>query len=403
MNRIGVLSTLVVMLASSPSFAQFGGAGGVGGQGMTPGMVMQRGGIVGPGFTEFQRSVQVEMEGGQRLSGRIDLRPLIVDGDLGQYFIAPDKIKMIRFLKPANEVEANGDGEGGGGDEGALIRLRPQGRGAAVRAVRGGGGGGGNGGDMSDMTVMTRGKVITTTDKEIIGFIHIPTDFRLDLDFGSLNLSPPKLRSITFTGENREHKPAKGEAAVPRTSEDRDRLATSEATCPPRYFRQGNSLIVISSVGDRVTLFDLETKKSQSLELSGSKDAPLEVTPIIAQNLVALRLKGSGITRIAVADTESGTWHPQGLRSPIEGRAVPIVAPGVVVYNLGRDVYAYGAEAQRWDVAELPEGARTLPFVGPGTATIDSQGHIYTFSSKTGKWGHFDVRAILDVGGAKKK
>ncbi len=98
--------------------------------------------------------------------------------------------------------------------------------------------------------------------------------------------------------------------------------------------------------------------------MSGSKDAPLEVTPIIAENLVALRLKGSKITRIAVADTASGTWHPQELRTPIEGQAVPIVAAGVVVYNLGQDVYAYGVEAQRWDVAELPEGVRAMPFFG---------------------------------------
>jgi hypothetical protein len=80
-----------------------------------------------------------------------------------------------------------------------------------------------------------------------------------------------------------------------------------------------------------------------------------------------------------------------------------MIASGVVVYNLGRDVYAYGAEAQCWDVAELPEGARALPYVASGTATIDSQGHIYTFTAKSGKWEHIDVRAILDVGRAEKK
>ena len=114
-------------------------------------------------------------------------------------------------------------------------------------------------------------------------------------------------------------------------------------------------------------------------------------------------LKGPKVTRIAVADTASGTWHSQELRKPLDGRASPIVAAGVVVYNLGRDVYAYGAEAQRWDVAELPEGVRAMPSVGPGTATIESDGHIYTFAGKTGKWDHVDVRAILDGGAAEKK
>ena len=55
---------------------------------------------------EIQRSAEVEMEGGQRLRGEIGLRPLTVESDLGRYSIPPDKIKMIRFLKPPDEVEA---------------------------------------------------------------------------------------------------------------------------------------------------------------------------------------------------------------------------------------------------------------------------------------------------------
>ena len=77
--------------------------GGFGGGPGAQGIMMQGGGFAGHVFAEVRRSVQIEMEGGQRLSGRLDLRPIIVDGDLGQYSIAPDKIKMIRFLKPANE------------------------------------------------------------------------------------------------------------------------------------------------------------------------------------------------------------------------------------------------------------------------------------------------------------
>jgi hypothetical protein len=156
-------------------------------------------------------------------------------------------------------------------------------------------------------------------------------------------------------------------------------------------------------VGDRVTLYNLDTKKSESLALSGSKDAPLEVIPIVADNLVALSLKGPKVTRIAVADIATGTWHSQELRKPIDGQAVPIVGSGVVVYKLGRDVYAYGAEARRWDVALLPEGVRAMPSIGPQTVTIESQGHIYLFAGSTGKWDHVDVRAILDVVGAEKK
>jgi hypothetical protein len=250
---------------------------------------------------------------------------------------------------------------------------------------------------------LTRGKVITTSDKEIIGMIHIPGDFRLELDFGTLTLAPAKLRSITFPDDNRKDRPAKPLAPARSSHDNVDRPISGEDTSAPRYIRQGSSIIVISPVGDRVTLYNFETKKSETLELSASKDAPLGVTPILAQDLVALLLRGAKITRIAVADTQSGTWHPQELHSPIDGQAVPIVAPGVVVYKLGRNVYAYGALARRWDVALVPEGFQAMPSVGSGTVTIEGHGHIYTFVGKTGKWDHIDVRAILDVIGAEKK
>jgi hypothetical protein len=250
--------------------------------------------------------------------------------------------------------------------------------------------------------MLIRGKVITTSDKEIIGMVHIPGDFGLELDFGTLTLSPLKLRSITLTDDNRKDRPAKADATAPSDRKQVGRPPSGEETSPPRYVRQGSSLIVISPVGDRVTLYNFDTKKSETLELPGSKDAPLDVTPIVAQNVVALMLRGPKITRIAVADTASGTWHAHGLRKPIEGQALPIVAQGVVVYKVGRDVYAYGAEAQRWDVVELPERLQAMPTVGPGTVTIEGEGHIFTFAGKTGKWDHVDLRTILDVGAEKK-
>ena len=423
MNRTAVLSTLAVMLANSPSFGQFGGMGGMGGgapgaPGMmmqgggfgggapgAPGMMMQGGGFVGQSFAEIRRSVQIEMEGGQRLSGKIDLRPVIVDGDLGRYVIMPEKIKMIRFLKPANDVEGDGDAEGAGDGGKPVVPARLPNRGVPVRAVRAGRGGFGGMSDRDPQTgaALARGKVITTTDQEIIGTIHIPTNFRLVLDFGTLNLAPAKLRSITFAGANRQDKPTPAEGAAVRPAGGVGGVAQVDAASPPHYFRQGRSLIVISPVGDRVTLFDIETRKSQSLELPGSTDAPLEVSVVTGENVVALTLYGSKITRIAVADTAGGLWHSQELHTPVEGQAVPTVGPGVVLYILGRDVYAYGAQAQRWDVAELAEGVRATPVFGAGTVTIEGQGHIYTFVGKSGKWEHVDVRTVIGADSTARK
>ena len=143
------------------------------------------------------------------MSGKIDLRTIVVDGDLGRYMIAPAKIKAIRFLKPAdepkpgNEPAANNNGDANARDEGVVGRGERQTRPAILRASRGAGGFGGA------ETPATRGKVITTTDKEIVGTIHLPADFRLELDFGTLALAPEKLRSISFTDDRREDKPGK--------------------------------------------------------------------------------------------------------------------------------------------------------------------------------------------------
>ena len=80
-----------------------------------------------------------------------------------------------------------------------------------------------------------------------------------------------------------------------------------------------------------------------------------------------------------------------------------MVAPGLAVYCLGRYAYADSAQAQRWDVAELPEGVRAGPIVGANGATIEGRGHIYSFIPKAGKWEHIDVRAIPHILQAEPK
>jgi hypothetical protein len=427
MKKSAWLAAVAAVLASSPCFAQFGGmggmgggiGGGMGGQGMQ-GNMMQATHSAQAFSTGVPRSAHVEMEGGQVLSGKIETRPVIVDADLGQYVITPHKIKMIRFLKPVEEARPPGgdeafrknNAEAGAADEADLLREVPKKRAAMVRAARGGFGGAvaafamvADPGSRTGTAMLVRGKVITTADQEVIGMIHIPGDFTLELDFGSLILAPTKLRSITFTDKDRKDRSAQAAPVTPGAHENEKagRPALAHDTRPPRYFRQGKSIIVISPVGDRITLHDVDTKKSASLELSGSTEAPLEVTPVTVGDLIALMVKGPKITRIAVANTASGTWRSQDLREPIDGEAVPIVAPGVAVYAVGRNVYAYGAESDRWDVAELPEGVRAAPVVSPGAVTIETDGHIYAFSAKTGKWNHTDVRAILDDAGAKQK
>jgi hypothetical protein len=257
-------------------------------------------------------------------------------------------------------------------------------------------------------STMTRGKVSTTLGKDIIGDIYIPTDFKIALDVGTLYLSAGALRTITFTDARAEvgrptesaRPPAEGSAAAPA---QRGAPEDARPERSPTSFRQGNKLFVFMPGGNRVAIYDLETKKSQAIELTSAKDTPVAVSPVVGPGIMALNLSGSKITRIAIADLASGTWHAQDLRQPAQGHASPIVGPEIALYILGRYAYAYSARAHRWDVAELPEGLRATPSFSNDGATIQGRGHIYLFSLATGTWEHIDLRAILDAANEPKK
>src|SRR5262249_6200630 len=147
--------------------------------------------------------------------------------------------------------------EPGAADMANLVREKGMNR-AVMRMGRMGGGGFGMVNDASSrtgMATLVRGKVLTTSGQEVIGMIHIPTDFTLELDFGSLTLAAAKLRSITFAAETRKDKPAEAAPSSPSSNEKPPRTTPARESSAPRYFRQGSSIVVISPTGDHVTLY----------------------------------------------------------------------------------------------------------------------------------------------------
>lgn len=182
-------------------------------------------------------------------------------------------------------------------------------------------------------------------------------------------------------------KPAEGQAEnIPNGGVDQN-----------KYIRQDKTIFAVSPLGDKIKTYDTETKKTRSLQLPASREFPLEVTPNVGQNAAALMIKGPKITRIAASRSINGRWVTQDLREPVNGQAMPIVGPGVVVYNLGHYIYAFSPEVQRWDILELPKGIKASVMVGLKTATIVSDNHIYTFDITTAKWNDLNLRAILDT------
>jgi hypothetical protein len=306
MNRGSRLAIFAVLLISAPCFAQFGGMGGMGGGMQQGGMGMggmgmgrMRGSMIGAPMRAVERTVQVEMEGGQKIEGKLMVDALSVDSDLGQYQIRPGQVKIVRLSKA----------------------------GAAAQP------------DMNGFLAL-EGSVTTTGEKEIKGKVLCPS-WSLDLEFGTLTLDPKRVRTMTFS-----------------------------APAVPRPGKPG--------------------------PVSSGAPSRLDATLIEGPNAVALLVRGTKINRLAAASEPGADWVPVDLREPVEGQAVPIVGPGIVVYGLGRHVYAFSSETKKWDILDLPEGSQAVPIVGNGSARVDANGQIHEFSAKIGQWKHLDVRSILE-------
>ena len=79
---------------------------------------------------------------------------------------------------------------------------------------------------------------------------------------------------------------------------------------------------------------------------------PIRVTPreLRGTGIVALKLKGPRITRIAVFSIESGKWSPLDLDEPASGVVQPMpLGPGAVAYQVGRLVYVYRTKTSTWE------------------------------------------------------
>jgi hypothetical protein len=139
--------------------------------------------------------------------------------------------------------------------------------------------------------------------------------------------------------------------------------------------RAGGYLFTASPTGNKAIAYDPTTREVKSVELNATKEHPLKITPLTGDHvqLVALRIQGAKITRVAVFDLESGKWLPMDLAEPVKGDVKPVyLGHGGTAYDLGRNVYTYNAKAKQWDhrdittFADDDEGAANVP--APGRA-----------------------------------
>ncbi len=264
---------------------------------------------------------------------------------------------------------------------------------------------------------------------------HVPAIYRLDGDDlmicqGRLgDEEPPAGFSVearrpgtfpTLWALRRRSSPPESDRAVEGADRSRDESDTDAyAALPgkrqsvfgggpgePLYIRRDDLFFVVSPIGDKFSIYDAATKRASTISLPGTKEAPLAAAPILSGgDLVSLTMEGPKIPRLYVFSLKDWKWFPHDLKEPASGILTPQLGRSVAAYSQGRFIYAFSAEAKRWSILELPEGAEAGPGVGPDFIGVEYDGHVHEFSGKTGEWKHTDLRALIDaaIDSAKEK
>jgi hypothetical protein len=118
-------------------------------------------------------------------------------------------------------------------------------------------------------------------------------------------------------------------------------------------------------VGRFMYLYPSKTSTWDRLDLKPiTNGEPVQVTPaeLKGTGVLAMRLKGPKITRVAVFNVESAKWSTRDLDEPAGGVVEPIaLGPGAVAYEVGRFLYVYHADTSTWDRLDVGAVAGDKP------------------------------------------
>ena len=122
------------------------------------------------------------------------------------------------------------------------------------------------------------------------------------------------------------------------------------------YMRCFGFIFAVSPTGNPAIAYDPTTRWTGSLEWHATKEHPLRVSFVATaesfnrSGIVALRIEGEQITRIAAFDIKSRTWRPQDLERALSRAAHFPNLRNTVAYDLGRHLYTFKQEFPvAWD------------------------------------------------------
>jgi RNA polymerase sigma factor (sigma-70 family) len=118
-------------------------------------------------------------------------------------------------------------------------------------------------------------------------------------------------------------------------------------------------------VGRFLYLYSAKTSTWDRLEPQAiTNGQPIKVTlmELNGTGVLAMRLEGSKIPRLAVFNLEARTWSTLDLDEPASGVVQPMVlGPGAAAYEIGQYLYVYRAETSKWDRLDLQSVAEDKP------------------------------------------
>ena len=162
------------------------------------------------------------------------------------------------------------------------------------------------------------------------------------------------------------------------------------------------SVVAVGPGTAQFAVYDIGFKKWAIQELLGEMNAgnvdaslPNGDIPILAP-----RFDAADLTQLAVFDFKRFRWAVQDLVEPWHAENVrPFTNRNQAVYVLGRHVYAYTAEAGRWDRLSLEKpllakwAANVIPpphasglSVNENSVAVSQGGLLHIFAAKTGRW-----------------
>jgi hypothetical protein len=116
--------------------------------------------------------------------------------------------------------------------------------------------------------------------------------------------------------------------------------------------------ITASRTGNAALAYNAATRVIKAVRLNATKEEPLQVTPVVIgssnDQLVALGVQGSRITRVALFNLKSGRWTPLDLDQPVNGAVWPMsIGPDTAAYEVGDILYLFNPKTDAWDRLDL--------------------------------------------------